>query len=68
MSHHTPWCGCDPNHLPTHARGRVTGCKFNEDPKELLIRDTDQFIVNAGLIGTKADAVALLRRWIELSG
>lgn len=68
MSHHIPWCGCDPNHLGTHERGKTVGCKFNEDPKELLIRDTDQFIANAGLIGTKNDAVALLRRWIELNG
>jgi hypothetical protein len=68
MSHHIPWCGCDPNHLPTHARGRVAGCKYQEDPKELLIRDTDEFIANSRLIGTKADAVVLLRRWIELNG
>lgn len=68
MSHHIPWCGCDPNHLPTHARGKVAGCKFNDDPRERLIQDTDAFIANAGLVGTKADAVALLRRWIELDG
>jgi hypothetical protein len=69
MSHHIPWCGCDPNHLPTHERGKTTGCKFNEDPKEVLIRDTEQYLNNFPNTGINTGvATALLRRWIELNG
>lgn len=72
MSHHIPWCGCDPNHLPTHARGKVAGCKFNQDPREVLVRDTEQFLqehsrmISGTILGS--DAIALLRRWIDLDG
>jgi hypothetical protein len=60
-----PWCGCDPNHLPTHSRGNMTGCRYNDDPKEVLIRDTEQWLRQPSNV---ADAVALLRKWVNLNG
>ena len=65
MSHHVPWCGCDPNHLPTHSRGRVAGCKFNADPRELLIKATEAFLNDVSGVD---EAIVLLRRWIDLDG
>jgi hypothetical protein len=67
MSHHIPWCGCDPNHLPTHARGKYAGCKFNEDPKEVLIRNTEEYLYETHSFAEER-AMALLRRWIDLNG
>lgn len=69
MSHHIPWCGCDPNHLPTHSRGKMVGCKFNDDPQEKLIRDTEEWLKEMSVAsGMDTRAVALLRRWIDLNG
>lgn len=68
MSHHTPWCGCDPNHLGTHSRGRVAGCKFNGDPKELLIKATEEYLMLPSELQKIGDAKALLGKWMDLDG
>jgi hypothetical protein len=63
MTHQASWCGCDPNHLPTHVRGG-TGCKHANDPHEQLIEDSEQFLRTDG--ATMPGPAAIIQRWLNL--
>lgn len=74
MSHTAGWCGCDPNHLPTHVRGG-TGCVHADDPHEKLIRDSEEFLVKDGSQEftapikwgeLKSEAATIIQRWLTL--
>lgn len=63
MSHTAGWCGCDPNHLPTHVRGGI-GCVHADDPHEKLIRDSESFLLSEGK--TVPEAATIIQRWLTL--
>lgn len=64
MTHTSHYCGCDADHTPMHTRGE-NGCKHRTDPKEVLIRDTEDFLTAEG--PTMPAPSSLLQRWLDIS-